>query len=93
MPRPAGADWRLPDRGRLDRRRPAGRAEACPGTVVTGGTFRVLGLVTARGGSKGLPGKNLRLLGGKPLVAWSIEAARESGVLGRVVMSTDDPGL
>jgi CMP-N-acetylneuraminic acid synthetase len=60
---------------------------------VTGGAFRVLGLITARGGSKGLPGKNLRLLGGKPLVAWSIEAARDSGVLGRVVMSTDDSGI
>lgn len=60
---------------------------------MSAGAFRVLGLVTARGGSKGLPGKNLRVLGGKPLVAWSIEAARDSGVLARVVMSTDDAGI
>lgn len=55
--------------------------------------FRVLGLVTARGGSKGLPGKNLRSLQGKPLITWTIEAAMLSGVLGRVVVSTDDSGI
>jgi CMP-N,N'-diacetyllegionaminic acid synthase len=47
-------------------------------------------LVTARGGSKGLPGKNLRLLAGKPLIAYTIDAARASGALDRVVLSTDD---
>ncbi len=50
----------------------------------------VLGLITARGGSKGLPGKNLRMLAGKPLIAWTIEAARQSRMLGRIVVSTDD---
>ncbi len=50
----------------------------------------VLALVTARGGSKGLPGKNLRPLAGKPLIAWSIEAAKVSRFTRRVVVSTDD---
>lgn len=53
----------------------------------------VVALVTARGGSKGLPGKNLRLLGGRPLIAWSIEAARASRSVGRVIVSTDDPAI
>jgi CMP-N-acetylneuraminic acid synthetase len=50
----------------------------------------VLGVVTARGGSTGLPGKNTRPLGGKPLLAYTIEAARESGVFDRLILSTDD---
>ncbi len=53
----------------------------------------VLGLVTARGGSKGLPGKNLRLLGGRPLIAWTLSAARGSRCISRVVVSTDDPEI
>jgi CMP-N-acetylneuraminic acid synthetase len=55
--------------------------------------LNVLGLVTARGGSKGLPGKNLRPLAGKPLMAYTIEAARASGSFDRVVLSTDDAGI
>jgi CMP-N,N'-diacetyllegionaminic acid synthase len=51
--------------------------------------MRVLGIVTARGGSKGIPGKNLALLAGKPLIAWTAEAARASR-LDRIVLSTDD---
>lgn len=51
---------------------------------------RILGLITARGGSKGLPRKNVLPLAGKPLVAWTIEAALASGVLDRVLMSTED---
>lgn len=49
----------------------------------------VLGIIPARGGSKGLPGKNLRPLGGRPLIAWSIEDALGCGVIDRVVVSTD----
>jgi CMP-N,N'-diacetyllegionaminic acid synthase len=49
----------------------------------------VLGLVPARGGSKGLPGKNIRLLAGRPLLDYTARAARESGVLDRIVLSTD----
>lgn len=55
--------------------------------------FRVLGLVTARGGSKGLPGKNIRDLCGKPLIAWTIDAARAAACLDAVVVSTDDPEI
>ncbi len=50
----------------------------------------VLALVVARGGSKGLPGKNLMPLGGKPLVAWSVEQARAATLVDRVVISSDD---
>ncbi len=50
----------------------------------------VVAFVFARGGSKGLPDKNLRPLGGKPLVAWAIETARASGHIDRVVLSTED---
>jgi CMP-N,N'-diacetyllegionaminic acid synthase len=50
---------------------------------------RVLALVPARSGSKGLPGKNIRPLGGKPLLAWPIEAALASKHVDRVVVSTD----
>lgn len=51
--------------------------------------LRVLALVPARAGSKGLPGKNIRPLLGKPLLAWPIEAARASRYVDRVIMSTD----
>ena len=51
--------------------------------------LRVLALVPARAGSKGLPGKNIRPLLGKPLLAWPIEAARASRYVDRVVISTD----
>lgn len=50
----------------------------------------VLGLVTARGGSKGVPRKNVRDLGGRPLIARSIEVALASRWIDRVVVSTDD---
>ncbi len=49
----------------------------------------VLGLVPARGGSKGVPGKNVRSLAGRTLLEYTAAAARESGVLDRVVLSTD----
>jgi len=51
---------------------------------------KILGVVTARGGSKGIPGKNTRLLAGRPLIAYTIDAARESGVFDRLIVSTDD---
>jgi CMP-N,N'-diacetyllegionaminic acid synthase len=51
---------------------------------------KVLAVVPARGGSKGLPGKNLADLGGRPLLAWTADAARRCSVLDRVVLSTDD---
>ena len=50
----------------------------------------ILGLITARGGSKGIPDKNIRNLVGKPLIAWTIEAALSSLCLDRVIVSTED---
>lgn len=49
-----------------------------------------IALIPARGGSKGLPGKNLRLLGNRPLVTWSIECAQKVNEIERVYVSTDD---
>ncbi len=50
-------------------------------------------IIPARGGSKSIPGKNLRALAGKPLLAWSIEHALGTPELGRVVVSTDDENI
>ena len=52
--------------------------------------MKVLGIVTARGGSKGVPRKNVRFLAGKPLIAYTAEAARQAKRLDRVILSTDD---
>ena len=49
----------------------------------------VLGVITARAGSKGLPRKNIRQLGGKPLIQYTIEAARRSEYLTDTIVSTD----
>ena len=49
----------------------------------------MLAIIPARGGSKGLPGKNIRLLGGKPLIHWTIEAALKCKSIDRVILSTD----
>ncbi len=54
---------------------------------------RVLCIIPARGGSKGLPGKNIKPLAGKPLIAYSIEAALKSGVCDDVVVTTDDEAI
>lgn len=53
----------------------------------------VLGLVPARGGSKGVPGKNVRPLAGRPLLEYTAAAARASGVIDRLVLSTDSPEI
>ncbi len=53
----------------------------------------VFGIVPARGGSKGIPGKNLAPLGGKPLIAWTLKAAAQSHALTRLLVSTDDPQI
>lgn len=50
---------------------------------------RVLALITARGGSKGLKGKNIKPLCGKPLLAWPIDAAKQSNYIDKIVVSTD----
>lgn len=51
---------------------------------------RVIAVIPARGGSKSIPGKNIRPLGGKPLLAWSIDVAREVSEIDRIIVSTDD---
>lgn len=55
--------------------------------------LKVLALIPARGGSKGVPRKNIRPLCGKPLLLWSLEAARASRYLDRVVLSSEDPEI
>ena len=47
--------------------------------------MKILALIPARGGSKRVPGKNIKNLGGLPLIAWTLRAARESGVCAAVV--------
>lgn len=49
--------------------------------------------IFARGGSKGLPGKNIRMFAGKPLMAWAIEHARSVGSIRRVIVSTDSDDI
>jgi len=50
----------------------------------------IIAIIPARGGSRGIPRKNIRLLGDAPLVAWSIKAARRCDGIDRVIVSTDD---
>jgi N-acylneuraminate cytidylyltransferase len=50
----------------------------------------ILALIPARGGSKGIPRKNIRSFAGYPLIAWSIAAAKQSSLVTRVIVSTDD---
>jgi CMP-N-acetylneuraminic acid synthetase len=50
---------------------------------------RIVALIPARGGSKSIPGKNIREIAGKPLIAWSIETAQEAGSIDRTIVSTD----
>lgn len=50
----------------------------------------ILGLIPARGGSKGIPRKNVTDLAGRPLIEYTVEAARESSVIDRTVVTTDD---
>ncbi|MEQ1909597.1 MAG: acylneuraminate cytidylyltransferase family protein [Vicinamibacterales bacterium] len=52
--------------------------------------MRTLGVIPARGGSKGIPRKNLALVGGRPLLTYTAEASRQSTTLTRVIVSTDD---
>jgi len=53
--------------------------------------MKILALITARGGSKRVPGKNIRLLGGKPLIEWSIDVVKDIPEICDVLVSTDDP--
>ena len=51
--------------------------------------MKTLGLITARKGSKGIPGKNIKMINNKPLISWTIEQALDSQVLDDIVISTD----
>ncbi len=53
----------------------------------------LLAVIPARGGSKRIPGKNIRPLGGRPLLAHTVEAALDSGLFARTVVSTDSPEI
>jgi CMP-N,N'-diacetyllegionaminic acid synthase len=53
----------------------------------------VLAVITARGGSKGVPGKNVRPVYGRPLIAWTVRAATRAHTVDRVIVSTDDEGI
>lgn len=52
--------------------------------------MKILGLIPARGGSKGIPGKNIKSLQGKPLLAYTFESAKESLLLSKIILSSDD---
>ena len=54
---------------------------------------KVLAIIPARGGSKGIPGKNIKIIAGKPLLVWSIESALQSKLIQRVIVSTDDDAI
>lgn len=50
----------------------------------------ILGVIPARGGSKGIPRKNIKMIAGKPLIAWTIDAAKKSRLMDDFVVSTED---
>lgn len=52
-----------------------------------------LAIIPARGGSKGIPRKNIRLLAGRPLIAWTLEAAQKSRYIDRIILSSEDPEI
>lgn len=54
---------------------------------------RKIAIIPARGGSKRIPGKNVINFNGKPMIAWTIEAAKQSGLFDRILVSTDDPEI
>lgn len=53
----------------------------------------MLAVIPARGGSKGVPGKNIRELAGEPLIAYTIKAACEAGIFSKIIVSTDSGGI
>lgn len=56
-------------------------------------TPRTLAIIPARGGSKRIPNKNIRPIAGKPLIAWTIDEARRSSCIDRLIVSTDSPAI
>ena len=55
--------------------------------------MKILALIPARGGSKRLPRKNIRIFGGKPLIIWSIDSAKCNGDICDILISTDEPAI
>ena len=55
--------------------------------------MKIVGLIPSRGGSKGIPRKNIKLLAGKPLLEYTFESAKASNLLSRVILSSDDPEI
>lgn len=55
--------------------------------------MKILGVIPARGGSKGIPGKNIKILAGKPLLEYTWEVASESKYLSKIILSTDDSAI
>lgn len=53
----------------------------------------IIGLIPARGGSKGVPNKNIKVIYGKPLIVWTIERAKSSRLLDKVIVSTDSEAI
>lgn len=54
---------------------------------------KILAIIPARAGSKGFPNKNIADLNGKPLIAWTIDAAKEAGVFDRIILASDGPQI
>jgi len=52
--------------------------------------MEIVAIIPARGGSKGIPRKNIKQLFGKPLIVWTIEHAKKSRYIGRITVSTED---
>lgn len=55
--------------------------------------MQLLGIIPARGGSKGIPGKNIKLLGDKPLLAYTIQTARQAGICSHLILTTDTEAI
>lgn len=61
--------------------------------LLNAAVMSICAIIPARGGSKGVPGKNIRLLAGKPLLCWTVEHAARSSRIDRVIVSTDDDAI
>ena len=55
--------------------------------------MKIIGIIPARGGSKGVPGKNIKSLAGKPLLGYTAERALASNLLSKVILTTEDEGI
>jgi len=55
--------------------------------------MKILGVIPARGGSKGIPGKNIKILGEKPLIAYTYDSVKQSKLLSKTILSSEDPKI